>query len=1063
MKKLFISILLISAIISVAQQQKHLLSFEIKDQKIHNYNKYVENYFNKLERAKRANLQFIPKYDRPDLSAEFEFVKTVDLALGYVPTKRLIKARKYAKNLLSQKAGVPNIIWQERGPNNVGGRTRALMFDPNDSLNKKVWAGSVSGGLWYNNDITNVASLWQSVNDFWANIAISYITYDPNNTNIFYVGTGEGWSNKMQRGAGIWKTTDGGTTWNQLESTNNSDFYYVQKIVVTSTSRIIAATNEGVFISDDEGTSWTQKIINYFSDVEIAANGDIYAGEGKYGDEGYIYKSTNNGNDWLDISPGTGTPERIELACAPSDSNTVYALASNGVHVEWFKKSIDAGVSWTDITMPIHLDNNCQDSEDDFTRGQAWYNLILKVHPTNKNYVLAGGIDIHRTSDGGITWESASCWTGACATYVHADQHAMAFRPNHNNEAIFGCDGGVFYSDDIGNNGTNFIAKNKNYNVTQFYACATKNEPASNYFLAGSQDNGTQKFTQSGINSTIEATGGDGGFCFIDQDNPQIQITSYVYNNRYISTNGGANFNTLTSDNSGGFICQADYDSETDILYSSYKIDKLLISDIDAHNYGIVKDIDSLGGSSASNIKVSPYTDNTIFVGTYGGEMYKITNTNTNPISVNIDTNNNLPNGYISGIDIAESESHLLITFANYGLTSVWETTDGGDTWQNKEGNLPDMPIRWCLFNPFDYNQVLLATDVGVWTTDNLSSVNPQWEPTVTELSNVRCDMLKYRDADDLITVATYGRGLFTTDAFGSQEPIAQFESNVQNICSVDTVKFTDISTKQPTSWTWTITPATYSFVNGTNANSQNPEIVFNNIDTYTIELYVSNLTGNDTETKTNYITVNTNCEYTMTNGSIYTCNATFFDPGYTGDYIAGQDFIYTIYPNSLNSIIKAHFNSFSIEADPNCIYDYLEIYDAENTNTGLIGKFCGTNNPGTITATNPQGALTFVFHADGGVEESGWNASISCNTTYINDNSFSDKMFNIFPNPAKNRLQIIVNNKQYKNIIIYNIYGQEVSSKLLFSNKTTIDISKLVKGIYFVKIGGISKKFVKL
>ena len=1066
MRKILLISFILSIIISFAQRQQQLSSFQIKNKKETNYNKYVKNYFNNLDKQKSIkNLKDIAKYDRPDLAAEFEFIKTLDPALGYVPTERLIKARKYAKTLLSTKASIPGVTWQERGPDNVGGRTRALMFDPNDSQNKKVWAGSVSGGLWYNNDITDPSQTWYSVNDFWANIAISYITYDPNNTNTFYVGTGEGWSSKMQRGAGIWKTTDAGTTWNQLTSTDNSDFHYVQKIIVTPTSRIIAATNQGLFISDDGGSNWTEKIINYFSDVEIASNGDIYAGEGKYGNDGYIYKSTNNGTDWTDISPGTGTPERIELACAPSNSSVVYAVASNGGHVEWMKKTIDAGANWLDITIPEYLSQSCDSSGDDFTRGQAWYNLIMMVHPTNEDYVLAGGIDIHRTTDGGANWESISYWTGACVTYVHADQHAMTYRPGNNNEAIFGCDGGVFYSNDAGNNGNNFAARNNGYNVTQYYGCAAENEPASNYFLAGAQDNGTQRYTQVGINSTTKATGGDGAFCFIDQDNSDIQITSYVYNNRYISTNGGGSFDALTSDYSGSFICPADYDSDANILYSSYDDNQLMISDIDASNYGVIIDIDSLGSNSASNIKISLYTNNTIFVGTYGGEMYKITDANTTPISTNIDVNNYLPDGYISGIDIAENENHLLITFSNYGLESVWETSDGGNTWLNKEGNLPDMPIRWCIFNPFDNNQAMLATDVGIWSTDNLSSASPQWEPTVAGLANVRCDMIKYRDADDLIAVATYGRGLFTTNSFGSQEPIAQFQSNFESACLVDTVIFTDISTNTPTYWSWTFTPSTVTFINGTDAHSQHPEVLFNNTGDYTVELFVSNPLGNDSEIKTNFITVNNTCEYAMTNGSVYTCDAIFYDPGYTDDYPTGQDFVYTIYPDAASSSIKVEFNSFHVESATNCIYDYLEIYDAANTSSGFIGKYCGTDNPGIITATNPQGALTFFFHADGGVEEFGWDATITCDITTIFNTDITETIFNIYPNPAKNNLQISINNIQDINekLEIYNVYGKLVKQVNTTNYLLNIDISNLENGVYFIKIGNSNKKFIKL
>ena len=105
------------------------------------------------------------------------------------------------------------------------------MWDPNTA--NKVWAGGVAGGLWYNTNITTNSTTWQVVDDFWANMAVTCITYDPTNTQVFYVGTGEGWYNSdAVQGAGIWKTTDGGTTWSQLASTDNSSFYRVQKVAV---------------------------------------------------------------------------------------------------------------------------------------------------------------------------------------------------------------------------------------------------------------------------------------------------------------------------------------------------------------------------------------------------------------------------------------------------------------------------------------------------------------------------------------------------------------------------------------------------------------------------------------------------------------------------------------------------------------------------------------------------------------------------------------------------------------------------------------------------------------
>jgi len=976
MRIISISLLLFVIILSASAQQINS-RYNFSQKESSKYQKYVNNYFNILDKYRnQGDLKQIPKYDRPDLAAEHDFIMTVDPALGYVPYERKEAAYNYAKLLLSEKSAIPNVQWTERGPNNIGGRTRALMFDPNDSQHKKVWAGGVSGGLWYNSDITSVASQWQSVDDFWANIATTSIAYDPSNTDIFYVGTGEGWSSKMARGNGIWKTTDGGNTWNRLTSTTNGDFNYNQKIVVTSAGRVIVATEAGIYTSDDGGANWTEKLTGFFSDLEIAANGDVYAGHGKYGVSGDLFKSTDNGTNWTSIMPSGGSPERIEIACAPSNSQILYVVASNGTNVEWFKKSDDAGATWSDITIPMYLDQGCSESTSDFTRGQAWYDLILTVNPTDEDEIYAGGIDIHRSTDGGNNWESITYWTGGCATYVHADQHAMSFRPGSSNQAVVGCDGGVFYADDISNN--SFNARNKEYNVTQYYACAQKNEAASNYFLAGAQDNGSHQFTQPGINSISTVTGGDGAFCFIDQNNSDIQITSYVYSNYYISTNGGSSFGTLTSDNTGGFINPCDYDSETQTLYANYGVDNLFIIPISGGSFDVAI-TNGLSGNSASHIKVSPYSSNVLFIGTYGGNIFRITDANNSPTSQDIDPNNTLPDGYISSIDFAGDENHLLITFSNYGLTSVWQTQDGGNTWVSKEGNLPDIPVRWCLIDPENTNRVLLATEVGVWSVNDISVANPEWEPSVVGLANVRCDMLKYRTSDKLVAVATYGRGLFTSDVFGDAKPIAAFEANTTIACTQDTIFFTDYTTKSPDTWEWSFAPSTVSFVNGTNANSQNPNVIFNAQGDYSVTLYAYNLTDGDTLVKTDYITVSSTCNYIMGNETTYTCDAMFYDPGYDASYANNQDFVHTFYPSSPGAVIKADFNSFDVESASNCIYDYLEIYDSEDASSNLIGQYCGTTSPGVITATNPTGALTFVFHSDGGVVRSGWEAVITC------------------------------------------------------------------------------------
>ena len=720
----------------------------------------------------------IPKYDRPDLAVAQNHDMTRDPATNTVPVARTLKVFEEMKRssgaARAAMAPLSGVSWTERGPDNVGGRTRALMFDPNDGTGAKVWAGGVAGGLWFNNNITSSSSLWQNVDDFWANLAISTIAYDPTNTQTFYVGTGEGFFNAdAVRGAGIWKSTNGGTSWTQLSATDNSNFHYIQKVVVTPAGTVLAATREGLYRSTNGGTSFSQLFAGRYADIEVASNGDVYASEGIF-TTGVVRKSTNDGVSWSTVTPATGG-ERIELAVAPSSANTVYAVASTGSTIAWFRKSTNGGSSWSTVTVPNYTSQSCTTDSQDFTRGQAWYDLILQVHPTNANIAIAGGIDLYKTTNGGSSWGLISYWTGACDTYVHADQHAIQFSPINVNTAIFGNDGGVFYSSNAGSASNPTIsARNNGYNVTQFYAADQANTNGSNYMIAGAQDNGSQQFTSSGINSTSEVSGGDGAFCHVDQANSTYQVTSYVYNSYYRSTNGGSSFSSILSNQTyGRFINPTDYDDNAKVLYCGANEDQYIkITNMTGSVSATLNNV-SLGGFRVSAIKASPYTNNRIFLGTGtnsgsgGSKVYRVDNANgSSPTVTEIGTASLPADAYISSIDVGSSDNQLIITYSNYGITSVWETRNGGSSWSNREGNLPDIPVRWALYNPSNTDEVLLATELGVWSTDNVNTSSPSWGSTNSGLANVRCDMLQYRDADGTVLVATHGRGVYTANPF---------------------------------------------------------------------------------------------------------------------------------------------------------------------------------------------------------------------------------------------------------------------------------------------------------
>jgi hypothetical protein len=243
--------------------------------------------------------------DQPEVAAIQDFFMTMDPASGTIPRERLLNACRETRAMMQQKGDKSLPSWTGYS-SDMGGRTRAIMYDPNDATHHKVWAGGVTGGLWYNTNITSSLQSWVPVGDFWPTLAIRCITYDPLNTSIFYIGTGEPetaiqtYRESSGLGDGIWKSTDGGQSWNQLGST--AGFAYVPKIVVRNengNSVIYAAVvsglyhgthhalpSDGLFRSADGGTTWTQVLPNISgfsvpyspSDVVLGADGRIYVG-----------------------------------------------------------------------------------------------------------------------------------------------------------------------------------------------------------------------------------------------------------------------------------------------------------------------------------------------------------------------------------------------------------------------------------------------------------------------------------------------------------------------------------------------------------------------------------------------------------------------------------------------------------------------------------------------------------------------------------------------------------------------------------------------------------------
>lgn len=703
-------------------------------------------------------------------------------------------AAEYAKrmNIVYRNLNNDPLI-TERGPLDVGGRTRGILFDPNDQTRKKVWAGGVTGGLWYTNDITNANTPWKNVGDVWANLSVTDIAYDPNDPKRMFVSTGERFGSATFKGAGLWKSTNGGNSWYQIPETAEPHFEYIRKVTVTRKGTLFIVTYngeapEGVFRSTDDGKTWTNVLPHVGSDIEITADGDIVAATINWDkEEGYIHLSTFE----EDGAPGTwdligyNLPPclRLELAVAPSDDEVIYAVGATSEKTEWGRKTITKGGTWTEMVVPQATKSNCTESEHTFANEQGLYDLIAAVSPEGSNVVFLGGLDLHRSDDGGETWSLIGCRRSNCAPPIHADHHEILFRPSHPKEMVFGTDGGVYYSKNAGDptiGESEFIQRNKHYNVTQFYCGTMENKAGSNMMIAGAQDNGTHLFSEPGFGPTKKLTGEDGVTCFIDQGDSEYIITTSQLNKIHWSKDGGENFKTVSDYPTLVFDNAKEYDNDGKILYMAGDNQELWVSYIFSNPDEFkVKDI-GLESGGITSIKASPYTANRLMVGSSKDERL-VTLVEHAHLDNMTYTNitGNLKLNQVEAIDIGESENRLLVVGLEHlgpETDVVWETLDGGDSWVSKQGDLPEgMAVNWCLYNPNNRDQVMLATEAGVWVTVDITQEEPEWHCFTP---NFHTKHLSYRESDGLVALATYGRGLWTTEIFSPNACKDVYEPN---------------------------------------------------------------------------------------------------------------------------------------------------------------------------------------------------------------------------------------------------------------------------------------------
>lgn len=753
------------------------------------------------------------------LALQQEFDKTMDPALGRVPRELLWPAIEYTDQL-KQDMRRTNLAygktalngWVERGPysdvvgvssantraNNgvASGRIRAVMVDAADASGNTVFVGGVAGGLWKTTSITSNPANWTVVNDKLNNLAITGICQDPTNPATMYVCTGEAnYNADAVEGDGIFKSTNGGASWTQLSSTTKANagsvFNYCSKIACDSSGNVYVGTQSGLKRSTNGGSSWTDitpsGVTAVIADIEISSTGRLHITTGihpslttayyRYTD---IPATVTASSGWNTASTSFATTNmcRVELAC---QGNALIALpvnsasAANGQNVSTIYKSTDGGANWSALA-----------NTPGFTSGQGWYCLAAAINPSNTSQFLVGSLDIYKTTNGGASsWSQVSNWYGTTGNYVHADQQDMIwYNVGNQSRVLVVCDGGIHIST---NGGTSWTDRNVGLRIKQFYSCAI-HPTKTNYILGGAQDNGCHALNGSGLTTSIEVTGGDGGYVHIDEDQPQYQFTSYIYNQFRVSTDSGATWNNANlSGNTGLFINPTAYDHAANIMYSADARGKYRRwNNPQTGTSNAVITVTALGNDRVMAVAMSPYTSNRILLAGGSGTVIRVDNAH-NIATTTAGTLLGSGMGTISSIEYGGSEDTILVTVSAYSNTQVWYTTNGSSstpTWLAKDGNLPTMPVRWAVAVPgTNGKKVMVATETGIWVTADITASTPVWVPDGA-FPNVRTDMLAYRSSDMTVVAATHGRGMWSAnlnDAVTIALPINDFVLNGNN------------------------------------------------------------------------------------------------------------------------------------------------------------------------------------------------------------------------------------------------------------------------------------------
>jgi photosystem II stability/assembly factor-like uncharacterized protein len=642
------------------------------------------------------------------------------------------------KNSKSFKA-LPPSNWKPIGPYTFtgtgswsGGQGRVNIVHVDPSNSNTIYIGSPGGGIWKS---TDSGSNWTPLADELPQMGVSGIAVDYTDSNTIYIATGDKDGGNTYS-VGVLKSTDGGKKWNTTGLSFTNTTSKAGDIVIDPKNNKVlwCATNVGLYKTIDAGVTWKNVLSGNFSsgNIRLKTNDSkivFVVSKDKF------YRSTDGGDTFTNITNGLpASSGRLVMDVTPANDNYIYVLSAktdNGFQGVY--KSTDGGVSFTKTNQTGNV----------LESSQASYDLAICASSTNAEEIFTGCLNVWKSTNGGNSFTLLNEWDAPTSdSYTHADIHFLGF---FGNKFYCGSDGGIYVST---NSGTKFSSITKGLQISQFYRIATSKESSSK-LVGGLQDNGGYAYSN---NQWKNYYGADGMDTAIDPKNSN-KYYGFIQNGKslYISNNAGdsrASTVGAPSGESGLWITPLTANSQGELFAAYSKLYKLN----SAGNKFELQSSSTIGTGGIEIITIDPSNDQNMLVAN-DKELYKSTNKGIDFTKMYTAEDN------ITSVCINSSDKDIVYITIRGTSGKVLKSTDGGKTFTSISEGLPAIGKNVIKHQgKSTLNPLFLGTTLGVFYRDDSMTT---WMPFDTNLPNVSVRDLEINLEDNIITAATYGRGIW--------------------------------------------------------------------------------------------------------------------------------------------------------------------------------------------------------------------------------------------------------------------------------------------------------------